>query len=611
MGHVGMASRSASMSPQSGLAAGHHVTRVVAVESVHGRLLICGGGRYVSVHSCPYGERHGNGGAMGYPDTFSAAPSGARTADGSGALLSCIRQWATGSAVNGGLEENSTDSRNRRIKLDVGEVTCLYATPLPRTEMSLAVVGTSVGSVALLLVDGSRALYRLRETPLLPFSRGRVTTEDVVMDVAIGIDPAGRPEFVVAATATCVVLLDVQKWCSDEPTGLDVGSGTGRASAGLGEEGWASDALRVKGVKALLSGGPGTVQRSCGDDFCAVFTEAPVVRVLVPQRLGAAVAIDVAAVVVLSNGTLRYIKRVVTGGSVRVLEEQHRQRRARGAAWAPYNPEERLGATGVAAPSFPDSRTLPHIVYHYELSSLRFNVCRADGENETGAPGVVKVVNDAALFYSEKDGVAHVALAGTKMVSSAAPRATPQSSSPLPSAMHKGPTMGSLAASVYRSGTFQALGWLAIANNVVLPQCTLDRPRLEREAGVQASDVRQLGEGVSPFMIHVQDCVTSLNNAATQRPSGGGIPGPTSSVPGGGGFAAIAIAADRVDVIAFLASGNDVFAASVADGPLDSKILPAARLIRSFGSVIENLAVGSAGRPDSVFVASGSQVLAL
>lgn len=262
------------------------------------------------------------------------------------------------------------------IVVTSGLVTCMTVSLLPGGGAALGVVGTSQGSLCLFVVEsgsGGRppALFKICEISLLEYSNGLISAEDAVTDVCIGFDPAGRPEFIAAAAVMCVVVVDTQHF--DE-------SFKAKATEGV--------------VQALTKRHLSHVGLSTSETFCVSFSTADVIRILVPERYHAAFAVDVALVIVLDNGDVRYVERSVVGGSVQLLLEHHKQRQAR---------QSEVGLSMLLDDSLTHGgpRALPHVLYAYHLSTLVHNVCAL----AVGSHAAANIVlNDAALCY---DSTAH------------------------------------------------------------------------------------------------------------------------------------------------------------------------------------------------------------
>ncbi|RNE97805.1 uncharacterized protein Tco025E_09360, partial [Trypanosoma conorhini] len=258
-----------------------------------------------------------------------------------------------------------------RLALTSGFVTCMAVAPLPGAGAALGVAGTSHGALCLFVVESRAggvqpAVLKVCEAPLREYSDGLISVEDAVTDVCLGFDPAGRPEFVAAASATCVAVVDTQ--CFDELL---------RARA--------TEAV----ARAFTKQRSPHVGRPTSEPFCASFAAAEVVRVLAPERHHAAFTMDVALLVVLDDGEVRYVARSVVGGSVQLLLEHHLQRQAR------------QSEVGLSMLLDDDPRALPHVLYAYSLSPIVHNVCVA-AVGPRAASSIV--VNDAALCY---DAAAH------------------------------------------------------------------------------------------------------------------------------------------------------------------------------------------------------------
>lgn len=249
------------------------------------------------------------------------------------------------------------------------------------------------------------------------------------------------------------------------------------------------------------------------------------------------------------------------------------------------------------------------------------------------------MINDAALVFNEKAGVCHVVMAGTQL--SPAGRMAGRHTSP------------AAAAAAGGSLSSRAAGWWAVVHNAVLPRGTFDRAALERQAlqNLQRSqqnatmtsssaDVASAysSDAGSPFMVHVQSSVMALpaavstggsaaaaaaagmvdasvgHDGATRSPvacspTGTGAhlaAGPTSAGLGGG-FSAVAVVGGAV----VLSAGAEVLVGDVKDVSPHTRTLPALRLVRPFGAVVEALASGPYQDGRTVLVASGSRVVSV
>ncbi|KPA77610.1 hypothetical protein ABB37_06974 [Leptomonas pyrrhocoris] len=721
---------------------GHPISRIATLPSSSANtiLLVCAGGSSVSVQPAPQwltspvngGDVHSNSNTAATVSTTGSlqhlrhgtlepqAAAGVEVGKGADVLLAAAQQWSahrrdgadTGQQDHYGyaLSSSSIPSASpataltveQRASLQAGEVTSLCVAALPGTDTSLALVGSTVGTVALFLIEGSHTLCKVAECALVRWSRGGITAQDAVVDVAFSMDPAGRPEFVSAASAGCVVVVDVQLFYRRGTDGDDDGDvekeedGVRRRFSSLPScrtegDAWSASALRAKAVEALERPNTQLVRRSRSDVFTCAFAGANVVRVLAPQRLHAAVAMDVALVVVLRDGTLRYVERVIDGGSVRLLAEHHRLRFAKGATFIAYAQDSMLagpsshssaqrggssagGADGVGEEA--DSRALPHVIYRYRLSPHQVNVCQL---GNSAAAEWVTLVNDAALYFSEKDAVCHVVVAGTQLVptSKATGRPSPPNapgsgakvSLDVAARAAAGWTLGRVLqekGSGGSGGGHRALGWWAVAHNVVLPRYTFDRAALERHAFEQqqqlsshtratagpssSSAAAYSSHAGSPFTVHVQSNVTALPAASLSATSAlsmspgrpvtaaaaaaaaaaGGLDGsafyeslPTSPVVSsptgtgahvaagnttagvGNGFAAAAMVAG----VLVLSTGTDVYVGDLNEVPAKATSLPVPRPVRSFGAVVENVSCGPYRDVRSVLVATGSRVV--
>ncbi|KAG5485530.1 hypothetical protein LSCM1_07616 [Leishmania martiniquensis] len=696
-----MVSVSASLSSGSGgsqgLHTGHPISRVATLRcsGVDAVTVVCAGGSCVSVQPAPRwlicslaGSGAGtgdHGGLEGAAGMAASAPlrmakfvvgeplavTGQEAGKGAGALLAAVQQWSAehsherrdGTALMRS-EPTAADtpmplSPEQRVTLSAGAVTCLSVASLPgTTDTAVAVVGTTVGTVALLLIEGSRAVHKVAECALTKWSSGAITAQDAIVDVTFSMDPAGRPEFVGAASAGCVVVADVQLFYRSSGNGSNssseevqdaLGAVGHRAEWQQETEPWSNSGLRAKAVEALERSNAQLVRRSCSDVFACTFAEADVVRLMAPQRLQAALAIDVALVVVLSSGALHYVERVVEGGSVHLLAEHHRQRLAKGTTFSSNASAGREGEDSAAAsPSstdgaslrlLTDSRAVPHVIYRYRLSPYHVQACQDGGQaaNEgagnygmaglvlSSAAESVTQVCDAHLYFSEKDAACHIVLAGTQCVpSSKASYMSPVSrvgSQAVP-IMPSGYTLGHVHQHSTLSGC-RVLGWWAIVHNAVLPRRTFDRATLEQYPlqQQQPHDKHTFSSfstnAGSPFTVHVQSnamalprglraCPTSLPASALTSPATGSPATAGTGVASGAqgsGFGAVLMLADAL----VLASGQELYVGDLRDVSPSAKALPVLRPLRSFGSVVEGVTTGPYPGARAVLVATGSR----
>ncbi|ESL09544.1 hypothetical protein TRSC58_02733 [Trypanosoma rangeli SC58] len=340
-----------------------------------------------------------------------------------GLLSTVLRPLATqGGVAADAASVVSPSAEVGSLVLTSGFVTCMAVAPLPDAGAALGVVGTSHGSLCLFVVESrvggnQPALFKVCEMPLRAYSDGLISVEDPVTDVCVGFDPAGRPEFVAAASATCVALVDTQ--CFDEQ-------------------------LKAKATEAVAQAFTKQysphVGRPTNEPFCVSFAAAEVVKLLVPERYHAAFTMDVALVVVLDSGEVRYVARGVVGGSVQLLLEHHLQRQAR-------QSEVGLSMLVNDDPLRGGPRALPHVLYAYSLSAVVHNVCAAAAALGSRAASDI-VVNDAALCYDASAHQMRLIVAGTE------------------------------THSVERPGQpCTTSGWWAIAFNVVCPRNTLQQAR--------------------------------------------------------------------------------------------------------------------------------------
>ncbi|CCD13609.1 unnamed protein product, partial [Trypanosoma congolense IL3000] len=274
-----------------------------------------------------------------------------------------------------------------------GLITCMDITLLPGGATALCAMGTSCGSLCLFVVEsrptgGTPALCKVSETPLCEYTDGLISAEDIVVDVCIGLDPAGRPEFVSAATSNVVVVIDTQYF--DDSLKANATEAVSRV------------VVRPPPHSAY------TTERPFSETFYASFSATEVVRVVAPQRHHASFAVDVALLIVFDNGDLRYVARHVVGGSLQILTEHHRQRQLR---------HSKIGLDMVLRDNEFSSNAsrgplaLPHVLYAYSLSAVSHNVCTtAAGPNAAAH----KVVNSAALFFDAATEQMRLVVSGTE-----------------------------------------------------------------------------------------------------------------------------------------------------------------------------------------------------
>ncbi|CCW66694.1 unnamed protein product [Phytomonas sp. Hart1] len=385
--------------------------------------------------------------------------------------------------------------RCSKLILQTGQVASLAVCALPEGISAFGVAGTTHGTLCVFLMEGS-VLSLLNERSLGPCSEGRISADDIVKDVAISMDPAGRPEFVVAATDRCMVLLDVLDLVdeSESPNVSDT-----IIPEGCDTENRATHAI-TRAQAPFTAGAvwrwPSTVQRDRSEPLCVTFSNtasashigAPsslcgdevseIVRVLVPQRAHAAFAIDVAAVIVLADSTVRYIERRVCGGSFPLLLEYH-QALQHAASRSTVMVNELLGETsrfsGSHSPNAAPQTTLPHVKFDYRLSLQSFNAYQcADGSTAVGnwtKPGcrhdLSLTVNDASLFFNPKSGRMDLMMVGCR-------HATHQPYS-IPGREMGGSSLAKspLGAAAEPARGAWRVGWWAVAGSVVLTQQTL------------------------------------------------------------------------------------------------------------------------------------------
>lgn len=271
------------------------------------------------------------------------------------------------------IEEKISTLSPSQLQLRSGVVTCLHVSALSHSDAALGVVGTTAGTLLLFrIVAGAHEITCAALTDEIPLSRlcrrRFPAGDEALVDVAVVMDPAARPELVLAATASRVMLLNVTVLVHDE---VSVSS-----RAGDGVVTWAvrdvdhagerssqrnssntnnhdseqherhtneetdngtdvedenrriTDANRTPNSTSSFSSGYSRHDNHGMHNYDAPeasydsvvklvipFPRTDVVRVLTPQRWQASFAMDVVCVVVLRDGVMYYVERWVKGGS--------------------------------------------------------------------------------------------------------------------------------------------------------------------------------------------------------------------------------------------------------------------------------------------------------
>lgn len=367
------------------LRAAHPVTTVKTVSTRGGRILVLAGGAHISsafLHHC----------------LPSCSPSFDRTSK----LQQGMRPGNSGEpfamTICGG-PTTRVPIGDSTVAIERGEVTCLAVASLPSSDYAVGIAGTTQGTAVVFLVHGN-TVHKTKEIPLSSISKGTIPITDSVRDIVIGMDPAGRPEFVGLATRRAVVLADVQLFL-DEAMETKCG-------------------FSFQSPSGSSSSSP-LPRRVLSDTLVATFTQSPVVRLLCPQRYHASFTMDIALIVVLSSGTIRYIERSVSGGAVGELLEQH-HRRWQGSS-SMYGYRTAGGGGGVGEDDTNDYLQLPvipHVSYRYSMSPVALETTTPPSASSSGVQSAGNqrhggiTVNDAALMYNPSTGCMDLVLVGVQ-----------------------------------------------------------------------------------------------------------------------------------------------------------------------------------------------------
>lgn len=473
------------------------------------------------------------------------------------------------------------------IHVSGGLITALTVVALPGGVKALGVVGTTAGTLVAFLIAGgheadhrssSSSTHRNAALQLTIVCELRLSDHfpitGTVRGVCLGMDPAGRPEFVAASTRTTVMVLDVMTLGGEEVA-------TSVRTATAATPSWWEGSLPV-------------VRRDCSAPFCAPFAKAEVVKILAPQRAHAAFAMDIALVVVLADSTLHYVTRAVSGGSVQLLHAYHEERQAIGSAHlaeisgvgpravSDLHMEAALAANQTQAIReglLTAPRAAAHVHYAYRLSPILVTVSQtvptsaAPGSTAVGRGyndmGVV--VNDATFYYHAAGGRMDLILCGS-------------CTAPSTSASHA----HWLAAPVK--------AWWAILEGAVLPAHTLS-----------SFPAKEAAYGEGPWTGHPSALgmrvVTGLVGLRSHPPplpaaGGGGASGCTFTGVSRAAVmsAAAARSSDCFAAIVPLRDGNGGMAAVLASGvrlfllSMASSGSATVSLISSFDALIEDMA---------------------
>lgn len=299
-------------------------------------------------------------------------------------------------------EAGGAEGGRLTIRVSKGEIASLAVTPLPSASgasispFALGVVGTTQGSIVVFLLAstaGSFRLTQLAESSLHELSGGRLREDDVILHVAIVLDPLGRPELVVAGSSCGLIAVDTQR--------LHPSLHAKAAPQLCGGSGSADD----DDDSVLRDFSASLVRRGVSEVFFFFSPAADIIGIVVPEHRAAAYAADVAFLVALSDGVTRYVKREIGGGSVALLRDAHRRLQGSGAGSSTsavlQDPAhslltnasthaDRSGAGGNGGGG------QPHVSYRYAVSEVVL-----EARPGTSAPlreGLC--VNAAALYYN-------------------------------------------------------------------------------------------------------------------------------------------------------------------------------------------------------------------
>lgn len=281
--------------------------------------------------------------------------------------------------------------------LDHGEVTCMDLVTLPASEYAIGVIGTTEGCVAVVLIHGG-SLFKTMEVPMSAISKGAIPCTQSIRDIAIGLDPAGRPEFVAVATRRTAVVADISYFVNVEELTSDIRNcayfnrtnGTVPSSASWPTASYSASSPHIR------------------DTFVASFTQSTIVRLLVPHRHNASFPVDIAFLILLSCGTVRFVERTITGGSVSVLLDSHRGRQCKTEVYGHSYEQGEDKERTIRSNSDKCTSPLPHVAYQYTLASLELRT--APQAISTCSPSVV--INDAALLFNSATRCMDLVLVG-------------------------------------------------------------------------------------------------------------------------------------------------------------------------------------------------------
>lgn len=360
------------------LRAAHPVTSVKTVSTRAGRILVLAGGAHISsafVHQC----------LPSCSPNFASSRCQQEARRGKSEVDS--------STICGG-PTTRVPVGDSTVALERGEVTCLAVASLPSSEYAVGIAGTTQGTAVVFLVHGN-SVHKTKELSLSSLSKGTILITDSVRDIVIGMDPAGRPEFVGLATRRAVVLADVQLFL-DEMT---------EAKCGFSFQPPSSSSSSTLPRRVL------------SDTLVLTFTQSPVIRLLCPQRYHASFTMDIALLVVLSSGTIRYIERSVSGGAVGDLLEEHHRRWQESSSM--YGYRAGVGPQDKDTNDYLQLPVIPHVSYLYSLSPVTLETATVSSSS-TGAPGAGNqrhggiTVNDAALMFNASSGCMDLVLVGVQ-----------------------------------------------------------------------------------------------------------------------------------------------------------------------------------------------------
>lgn len=286
------------------------------------------------------------------------------------------------------------------IVLDQGEVTCMDFATLPALDCAVGVVGTTVGTVAVIIFHSGN-VRKVVEVSMTALSKGSILASHSIWDIAIGLDPAGRPEFVAVSTCQTVVVSDISCF-------LDI-------------EKLMSDPLFCSPFnRSKTSGSPSSIflpsAPYCGPfqsprkSFVSSFTQSQIVRLLVPRRHNASFSMDIALIIVLSSGAIRFVERTVIGGSTSMLLENHRCQQNVATTSRCLSAKVSLDRKNVINNDLSSPTTsFSHVMYKYTLAPLELEV---SSKASAASSSPLVVINDATLMYNSVTSCMDLVLAG-------------------------------------------------------------------------------------------------------------------------------------------------------------------------------------------------------